>query len=817
VSRFISNEVIFRGSQTELTAFLARYNGKVISTIAASLPRGTGPQSNLPPPPPSSFVIRLDSSPITLEDLDADAERMGLRGQMKFSSDSAARLAALVAGEVAAGSKVALNFVSEGHDFPTSTAEQADLNGIRDAFQWPEFDRRAWQFVAAHGIARRVKVAIIDGGFWLNSAGIPCDLVLDATCLQGPGATAKGLSDLPQQPMQFNVIGGGSPFAGGPNPTTCTNGTPCPWHGNKSASVALAVLNNGAGAAGTGGQVADPILLKFDGSDDAATAAVLDAAGSGADIISMSFGGSCNDWCRLGHDLGGLDSFWDFALDSGILLVASAGNDSANAGDRQEWPCQYSSDKGIAVYCVGALNSVTDGNGYFVNNDGTAAPYSNFGTAVNIWAPTNIHAMPDGGSQGQLPVHRGTSASAPYVAGVAAMMKAINPSLDGEHLKAIIGNGPYTVGTAIYGEPYLDPKVSLVIQPYKAVVAAAGGYHLAPELRIIAPQDGATIQPGGFVPVQFKASALDVNDGQWPQTLGNPSSWWGWPRNPNPPSIVSWKSDVDGPFPESGLDTTGGTSIAHDFTNAPEGLRHVTASVTNSAGITSTATIAITIAFPHVKPTPVITWPPPGTIIPAGTYVLTGYAKSTNPGVLGNFSCDRLVWNGNIPASAVPNSNGLCQAQVTLAPGIQQISLSATDKFGDTGTTTVSVRVQPAAGLVVQILNPRPGYLYNITMGAGTSITLDGNATPIQPNSFASYGWYWYTTSAGVATKHYIGGGLFFPGYTWKPESSGLCTTTATQNLTIRLEAADTVPSDSSKNTAGSSEVNIELVCNKIT
>src|SRR5262249_28874241 len=162
-------------------------------------------------------------------------------------SEQAARLTALVASEVAAGSRVSLNFVSEGHAFLYSTAEQRDLNGVSDAFKWPEFDARAWQFLVAHRFTRRVKVAIIDGGFWLNSVGIPCDLAIDATC--GPGTTARGRSDLPSQPLQFNVIGGGAPFAGGSNPTPCSNNAPCTWHGNGSASVAVGTLNNGAGAA----------------------------------------------------------------------------------------------------------------------------------------------------------------------------------------------------------------------------------------------------------------------------------------------------------------------------------------------------------------------------------------------------------------------------------------------------------------------------------------------------------------------------------------------------------------------------------------
>jgi hypothetical protein len=348
----------------------------------------------------------------------------------------------------------------------------------------------------------------------------------------------------------------------------------------------------------------------------------------------MSFGADCNDRCNANHDLGGMDGDMNNILNSGVLMVASAGNNTVDAGDT--WPCYYSSDAGNKVYCAGALDSST----------GTPRlPFSNFGIVVNIWAPTNIHAMPDGGSAGALTTHRGMSASCPYVAGMAAMMKAIDPTLDANHLMNLIGNAPYIAGTARLIQN--DPKVDMIIEPYKAVVAAAGVYHLKPDLRITAPLDGAIIQIGSYQSVQFTAFAADVNDGPWP-VAGHP---------------VTWTSDVDGKLPDSGPD---GTSMAFGFTLAPLGLRNITASGTNTTGETTSQTIAITTVFTHVMPTPVITWPPPNTTVAPGTYWLTGYAKSTDPGQLGNFSCDRLVFNGNLPAQPVPNSNGLCRAQVTL-------------------------------------------------------------------------------------------------------------------------------------------------------
>jgi hypothetical protein len=220
VSRFIADEVIFRGSSSDLTAFLAKHSGKVISTIEpAKSPTGVAPRPGVPPQPAS--VIRLDPTNFSAQNLDADSGKLGLKGAVKFSSSQGESLAAIAASELAKGSKVSLNFVSEGHDFLYSTQEQ----GGADAFTWTEFDHRAWQFIAEHGITRRVKLAIVDGGFWLDSSGKPFP-------------DANGRSDLPAQPIQHDAITQG-PFAGGPNPNTCTGGKPCLWHGHRSASVVL--------------------------------------------------------------------------------------------------------------------------------------------------------------------------------------------------------------------------------------------------------------------------------------------------------------------------------------------------------------------------------------------------------------------------------------------------------------------------------------------------------------------------------------------------------------------------------------------------
>jgi hypothetical protein len=805
VSRFISNEVIFADSPAALPAFLTKYNGQVISTIHPPVGAAAGPVPFFQP----ASVVRVDASGFSLQNLTTDAAKIGVGGANKFSSDVAARLVAMVTSEEASGSKVALNFVSESLDFLTSTTEQADRNGVSNAFQWPEFDTKAWEFVSAHNFARRARVAIIDGGFWLNSNGVPCEISPDALC--GTNLTTHGASDLPSLPLQYDTTGNGGSFAGGTNPNSCTGGSPCPWHGNGTVSVVAAVLNNSAGAAGTGGQVADPILLKSNGADDSAAAGILDAQGFNADIVNMSFGGSCNDWCRVGHSLGVINGIFDGALDSGILLVAAAGNDAADAGQRQEWPCQYSSGSGNSVYCVGALNSKPDQFGYFTKTDGTGASYSNSGDAVSIFAPTNIHVIPSGSSNGALTFHNGTSAAAPYVSGVAAMMKALNPNLDANGIKNILNNTA-SMGTCWYWNgywvahtiicPYPNSFAKAILEPYAAVVSAAGGYSLQPEIQITAPLDGATVQAKTGVPVAFTITAADVQDGTWPlKQYGNP--------NPTP---IRCSSDVDGPI-----------GCSNDFTYAPEGLRHITATVTNSNGISNSATIAVTIKFNHVTPSPVITWPPPNTTVPSGSYTVTGYAKSTDPGVLGNFDCSKLVWNNSVPAVPVPNSSqGMCEAQLNFNGPTETVTLSATDRLGDTGSTSTTVKVsgQTQSQLAVQILNPLNGASVRIIPYSAYTIGLSGNAAPLLDNSNATYSWWWYYTAKGPATHQQIGQGQ---NTTWDTQKAGLCQAIGTEQVAIELDVNDSTypgphlphqpPKNPVQTVSGSATANIQLMC----
>jgi len=465
-SDFMEGVVVLKPrTDTDLQTFLQRYSGVVVHTNALpALPPSWNVKLTEQDRKPTTFVVRVDLARVDLLRLPANARLAGIHETLEFSSDAGLKTFAVALDARAAGFRALGNFIDEPHQsFPQvtfSTRERptgAPGSGtFDDAFLEPHYGAPAnvalsWQFLSAHGIQRRVKVAIIDRGFWLDAAG------------QALG-TDSDFPLPPAKPIQFDLVDGDT-AAGGPNPSACSNGTPCAWHGNNSAGVAIGIVNNSLGAAGTGGIIGDPILLRYDGSSDSRHNAVSMAVRMGADVVSMSVGGSCDVWCRIGDRE---DTPISDAVDGGsrTVFVASAGNSQDDVGDPHfVHPCIEDH-----VICVGALSDSPIAT--------TIASYSNFGAGVDIFAPSNIKVMstpPPTDQTGTLPAtpqtHGGTSASTPFVAGVAAMMKAINPNLSSDDVSQIL----FATSTPGIGQ------ATHIIDALAALRRAADGIPMVPD------------------------------------------------------------------------------------------------------------------------------------------------------------------------------------------------------------------------------------------------------------------------------------------------------------------------------------------------
>ena len=262
------------------------------------------------------------------------------------------------------------------------------------------------------------------------------------------------------------------------------------FHGTHVAGTVGAASNNGKGVAGvtwftrlmhvrvlglqggTSFDIANGVLYAA-GQDNASGALPQDEA----DIINMSLGGPSFSQVT--------QNAVSTARANGALVIAAAGNN--NTGE-PFYPAAY--DDVISVSAV--------------DFNGDKAPYSNFNPTVDIAAPggnvaadQNGDGNPDGvlsilydDSQGAAqPVYgfyQGTSMAAPHVAGVAALMLAVDPLLTPAQLENIL------TSTAVdRGDPGQDDIYGAgIVNAFAAVQQAQNGAPTDPVLVLGATQVG---------------------------------------------------------------------------------------------------------------------------------------------------------------------------------------------------------------------------------------------------------------------------------------------------------------------------------------
>ena len=190
-------------------------------------------------------------------------------------------------------------------------------------------------------------------------------------------------------------------------------------HGTHVAGTIGALGSNGTGVTGVNWQT-KVMPLKFldwfgSGTIADAVSAILYAAGKGADVMSNSWGGGGYSQ-TLANAIATADQ-------SGSLFVAAAGNDGTNNDVTPFYPAGHESAN---VVSVAATNS----------NDQLAS-FSNYGAkTVDLGAPgVSVYSTVPGN---QYDWYDGTSMATPHVSGVAALVKAADPSATGVGLRALL-------------------------------------------------------------------------------------------------------------------------------------------------------------------------------------------------------------------------------------------------------------------------------------------------------------------------------------------------------------------------------------------
>uniref|UniRef100_A0AAU2V1M5 Type VII secretion-associated serine protease mycosin n=1 Tax=Streptomyces sp. NBC_00003 TaxID=2903608 RepID=A0AAU2V1M5_9ACTN len=237
---------------------------------------------------------------------------------------------------------------------------------------------------------RGMKVAVIDTGVDIKNAQLK-DAV-DAA--KGKNLMEKGLKDPGGQPLP----------RGAENGTTDTVG-----HGTKVAGIIAARPAKGTGFVGL---APDATIIPVEQNDayghgtaQTLADAIRYAISARADVINIS-----QDTSNAVEPAPTLKQAVDTALANGIVVVASAGNDGLGGNVKPTYPASYPGVLAVAASDRNNERAVFSQSGEFV---GVAAP------GVDM-----VSTVPGGGHCAD----NGTSFSAPYVAGVAALIKAKHPN-----------------------------------------------------------------------------------------------------------------------------------------------------------------------------------------------------------------------------------------------------------------------------------------------------------------------------------------------------------------------------------------------------
>jgi type VII secretion-associated serine protease mycosin len=235
-----------------------------------------------------------------------------------------------------------------------------------------------------------VKVAVIDTG-----------VDDDHPQLKGAVDTKLGKNMLTRKPEKDEY--GNVPERGAENGTDDTVG-----HGTKVAGIIAARPADDTGFVGMApGATIIPIQqndANGSGSTTTLAASIRHAVNVGARVINIS-----QDTAKPLQPDSELERAVNDALAKGVVIVASAGNDGLGGNVKETYPASYE-----GVIAVASSDR---------NNE--RAPFSQSGDFVDIAAPgvDMISTVPGGGHCAD----NGTSFSAPYVAGVAALLVAEHP------------------------------------------------------------------------------------------------------------------------------------------------------------------------------------------------------------------------------------------------------------------------------------------------------------------------------------------------------------------------------------------------------
>ncbi|WP_252891190.1 S8 family peptidase [Thermoclostridium stercorarium] len=204
-------------------------------------------------------------------------------------------------------------------------------------------------------------------------------------------------------------------------------------HGTHVAGIAAAITNNGIGIAGVaGGAKIMPVkVLSAEGYGSSLDVylGIMYAADHGADVINLSLGSDAPSLL--------INEAVKYALARDVVVVAATGNEYS---DTVSYPAGFD-----GVIGVGAVD-------WNYPNGFIRADFSNYGEGTDIVAPgvDILSTYPEeldiaDGNQDGYTILDGTSMATPFVAGMAALLRAEHPEWSYEEIQKALQENAYDI------------------------------------------------------------------------------------------------------------------------------------------------------------------------------------------------------------------------------------------------------------------------------------------------------------------------------------------------------------------------------------
>ncbi len=451
------------------------------------------------------YMLRIDSEKASLdsfvEDMRAVSEGGETMGHMVFSSEAGARTMAAAVGLHRQEITADLTWVGKPSSINTMSSNEAPTGWTRngtalgaDAYDWPYFSAtstqgtgvgEAWSILDRAGrLDNKVKLAVLDAGF------CPNDDFYESEIYDVALGTEDVVANIPPLPFTNDACTWSDWSA------LSTSG----WHGTHVYSAMMGQHDNGFGSTGPASPVVDtPSIMAHMMYDTVTTLIALKLVDSdGAKIANMSY------HIPIPYGLQWTHTAYSWAIkrfyDDGMLMFAAAGNEGENVDSHwtpggvdmgESW--QYLPCETLGVICVAGL----------AHDDTDLAGNSNFGPdSVDIAGPYTVAAGPDNDEPANAAsTINGTSFASPYVAGVAALIWAADPSLSNTEVRDILYR---TSLPGSYGDDVRN-GYACALCAIRSIIP-----NTPPVIELISPQADSSNPEAEEI--EFEVSVTDVED-----------------------------------------------------------------------------------------------------------------------------------------------------------------------------------------------------------------------------------------------------------------------------------------------------------------